>query len=116
MTAPRDVPLEAHEWWVNGDHPADRVNELLTDEQTGLPYRREEGKVVRRFNRPDIPRPSPCLHCHYPASDHGWIDYRQGYTVCPGDVILTGREPGEYYPCKPDLLLFARWHEKATGE
>lgn len=109
--------LEAHQWWVNGDHPADRVGELVPDPLTGKPYQREEGAVVRFFRHPDIPGTAPCSHCDYLMTDHGWIDSPDGgNTVCPGDFVLTGPETGEYYPCKPSVLhLLARCLREARN-
>lgn len=110
--------LEVHQWWANGDHPADRVGELLSDTATGLPYRREEGAVVRFFRHPQIPGAAPCAHCDYLMSDHGWIDAPDGgNTVCPGDFVLTGPETGEYYPCKPSVMdLLMRCLRKARDQ
>jgi len=87
----KPVVIEAHQWYVNGDHPED--GDIDT-----------EGNVVRYFRRPDIPGNSFCTKCDMSFHDHGWIDTLEGgHQVCPGDWIITGVK-GERYPCKPDIF------------
>ncbi len=83
--------IDAHQWFVNGDHPED-----------GPPD--EEGKIVRYFRRPDIDGNAPCSECSRIFHEHGWIDTLEaGHRVCPGDWIITGIA-NERYPCKPDIF------------
>ena len=103
----RPVVIEATRWWRNGDHPEDRVGEWLDDYATASGrYQRLEGAVVRYFRRPEAAYASAVIHatCDHPWHDHGWIDTLEGgYTVCPGDWIITGIA-GERYPCKPGIF------------
>jgi len=93
----KPVVIEANEWWNNGDHPLDGG-------------RAKEGKVVRRFRRPDMSGEELCSECGLPFKIHGWIDtLEDGHRVCPGDWIITGIK-GEFYPCKPDI--FAETYER----
>ena len=79
----RPVPIEAHQWFKDGDHP---------DDGDG-----PEGKVVRHYRRA-----KECNQCERPRQEHGWIYAPEGgYRVCPGDWVITGYE-GKKYPCKPD--------------
>lgn len=87
----RPVDVEAHQWTKNGDHPEDGPCE-------------REGRIVRRFRRPDISGEKQCDICGRTMHDHGWIDTLEGgHRVCPGDWIITGVK-GERYPCKPDIF------------
>jgi hypothetical protein len=87
----RPLPVYAHRWWANGDHPED-----------GPAHR--EGAVVRYFRHPDIPGDKICMCCGRHMHDHGWVDtLEDGHVVCPGDWIITGLH-GERYPCKPDIF------------
>lgn len=102
----RPLVIEATQWFNNGDHPEDGVGEWAQDPAyPDQKYRRIEGKVVRFFRRPDLPGDD--LHfdgCGQPWHDHGWVDTLEGgFTVCPGDWIITGVE-GEHYPCKPHIF------------
>lgn len=102
----RPVEVDAHQWWGNGDHPDDRVGEILPDPIGGGAYERREGAVVRYFRRPEPEYASELTHepCGRTWHDHGWIDTLEGgHTVCPGDWIITGVQ-GERYPCKPDIF------------
>lgn len=75
---PKVVELDAHRWFKNGDHPADGPAHL-------------EGKVVRYFRHPGFPGVMPCPTCKAMYHVHGWIDSGgDGWTVCPGDYIITG--------------------------
>ena len=99
----KPVVVEAHQWHKNGDHPLDfseRVGSPVDSSTTFL----SEGKVVRRFRRPDIRGDQECRHCGEIMHIHGWIEtYEGGHRVCPGDWIITGIQ-GELYPCKPDIF------------
>ena len=92
----KPIIVDAHRWFKNGDHPEDG-------------YPSCEGKVVRRFRRPDVKAALTCRQCGRHFGDHGWIDTREGgHIVCVGDWIITGVQ-GERYPCKPDI--FAETYE-----
>ena len=63
-----------------------------------------EGKVVRRFRRPDVAGTLACPHCGKTFHEHGWIDaLEDGHIVCPGDWIVE-IDNGEYLPAKPALF------------
>lgn len=71
-------------WFVNGDFPDNGVRSC-------------EGKIVRRFNRPDIHQGAVCIHCNNIMNNHGWIDSGgEGIAVCPGDVVYETVD-GQYY-------------------
>lgn len=100
----KPVVIEATQWHRNGDHPDDRVGEMVTDPYAGPPYKRLEGLVVRFFRRPDVDGESTCRHCEVRMHDHGWIDTLEGgHIVCPGDWIITGVK-GERYSCKDEVF------------
>jgi hypothetical protein len=85
------IVIEAFCWLKNGDHPEDGPAET-------------EGKVVRYFRHPQVAADKCCPHCLNAMNDHGFMDTHEGgYTVCPGDWIITGVK-GERYPCKPDIF------------
>jgi hypothetical protein len=107
----KPVVIEAHQWFRNGDHPEDGNERFPShSEFSGEKY---EGRVVRRFRRPDVDGTSPCPECQKNLDDHGWIDtLEDGHRVCPGDWIITGVK-GERYPCKPDI--FAATYEPAES-
>lgn len=90
-------PIEAYQWFKNGDHPRDS-SELITPEDG--PAFLSEGKVVRRFRDPKFPDSSVCPQCGNRMMDHGWMDPARldlfgttddyyGSMVCPGDWILN---------------------------
>jgi len=94
----KPIEIEATQWFKNGDHPED-LSDYLSSSAVMT-----EGKVVRRFRRPDIHGDQACNGCSRPFHDHGWIDTLEGgHWVCPGDFIITGIK-GEMYPCKPDIF------------
>lgn len=96
----KPIVIEASRWFKNGDHPKDLSRRL---EDADGPFL-SEGKVVRRFCRPDNPGITPCEHCRVAMWHHGWIDTKEGgHIVCPGDFIITGVQ-GERYPSKPDIF------------
>ncbi|MBQ1122634.1 hypothetical protein [Streptomyces sp. B15] len=87
----RPVEIDAHQWFRNGDHPADGPAD-------------GEGDVVRYFRHPKYRGTETHDLCGRVWHEHGWIDTLEGgHTVCPGDWILTGVQ-GERYPCKPDIF------------
>ncbi|MBO0813602.1 MAG: hypothetical protein J2P30_00380 [Actinobacteria bacterium] len=102
--------MEAHQWWQNGDHPADNCRTITPDADSATQFEpfQSEGEVVRYFRRPDIPGDSPCPQdCGFQMHSHGWIDQGGGRTVCPGDWVVSFplesvSEPG-YFPVKPDV-------------
>ena len=97
----KPVVVEAQQWFKNGDHPEGN-REVLKD-ALGNSFM-GEGKIVRYFRRPDINGLKRCENCSKPMNMHGWIyTLEGGYTVCPGDYIITG-VAGDKYPCKPDIF------------
>ena len=111
----KPVVIEAHQWFMNGDHPDDDcgVFERPTGPNGEMFQYPGEGKVVRYFRHPDVPGASVCQHCGKTMHVHGWIDTLEGgHIVCPGDWIITG-VAGERYPCKPDI--FAATYELVEG-
>ena len=113
----KPVVIEAYQWFQNGDHPDDHYDfgdavdsEIARDKYHE--YLQTEGKIVRRFRRPDVSGEEKCSQCDERMDDHGWIDTKEGgHIVCPGDMIITGVQ-GEYYPCKPDI--FEQTYEPVT--
>lgn len=113
--------IEAHQWFKNGDHPADYANpvqgleggemrEFSPEHQRSLDW---SGQVVGRYRHPDVPGTRECSHCRHTMHDHGWIDTLEGgHIVCPGDWIATGVK-GEHWPIKPDV--FAATYEPAEA-
>jgi hypothetical protein len=108
----KPVVVEATQWFKNGDHPLDYVNEAHGFENGQLKayspeYRRThgwEGDIVRYYRTPYIDGKDACNYCGRTLHFHGWIDTLEGgHTVCPGDWIITGVN-GERYPCKPDIF------------
>lgn len=98
----KPVVVEASIWIKNGDHPQDDC-EMITSETSGSQFL-AEGKIVRRFRRPDVDGAEPCQHCTLGMDVHGWIDTKEGgHIVCPHDYVITGVK-GEMYPCKPDIF------------
>jgi hypothetical protein len=107
----KPVVIDAYQWHKNGDHPDDNCR--LVTLGSGESFL-SEGKVVRRFRRPDVPGQSLCTTCTRPMHDHGWIDTVEGgHRVCIGDWIITG-VGGEQYPCKPDI--FEKTYERVEDE
>lgn len=111
----KPVVIEAHRWFKNGDHPLDYASDVLGLEKGELKtfsgeYCRQmdwEGQLVRRYRRPDIDGNSRCQHCKQTMHVHGWmptLEAPDGFTVCPGDWIITGVK-GEMYPCKHDIFF-----------
>jgi len=107
----KPVVIEAEQWFCNGNHSEDDTHLITGD----LGYSFEsEGKIVRRFNRPDVPGDTICKHCGRYMQGHGWIDTLEGgHIVCPRDWIIKGVK-GEFYPCKPDI--FEQTYEKVESE
>lgn len=113
MYVKKPIPVEAHQWFKNGDHPLDhdpigKENPTDMDLEKYSEYKEFEGKIVRRYRHPNVPAGEICGTCrdrsHSPAHAHGWIDTLEGgHRVCPGDFIITGVQ-GEHYPCKPDIF------------
>lgn len=117
----KPVVIEATQWFSNGDHPEDHdplgiENPSSMDLEKYSEYKHLiEGRVVRRYRRPDVPGERVCGNCGETMHVHGWIDTPEGgndgaQVVCPGDWIITGIK-GEKYPCKPDV--FAETYEAA---
>lgn len=108
----KPVVIQAAQWFKNGDHPEDYVEERPWTEggevsiRPGSFFKEHdyEGGIVRYFRRPDVSGNSLCQHCQQRMHNHGWIDTLEGgHIVCPGDWIITGVK-GEKYPCKPDIF------------
>lgn len=108
----KPVIIDATQWFKNGDHPFDYVEDKSGFENGELKiFSRNfqfqnnwEGQIVGYFSRPDVPEPAPCKYCSKTMHDHGWIDTLEGgHIVCPGDWVITGVK-GEHYPCKPDIF------------
>lgn len=105
----KPIIIEAHQWWVNGDHPEDNVYRPFEDSGE-KPIQAREGKVVRYFRTPDNSGEQECKQCGNKMHWHGWIDTLEGgHIVCPGDWVITGIK-GEKYPCK--LEIFEATYEK----
>lgn len=99
----RPVVIDADQWFKNGDHPDDDCHNIPVG--PNIPsFSKSEGKVVRRYRRPDVDGSRPCEHCGKTMDAHGWIDTLEaGHNVCPGDWIITGIA-GERYPCKDAIF------------
>lgn len=81
-----DKPIEAHQWYENGDHPLDNSRSIQSSEGDFL----SEGDVVRRYNHPKVSGSDICPKCGYRVKKHGWIDQEDfSKAVCPGDWIIT---------------------------
>jgi len=99
---------EAHQWYKNGDHPEDACETLTgADGESFL----SEGKVVRRFRRPDVDGDSPCPECGEKFHDHGvtragQLEFSVGgyHTVCPGDWVIKAAIGDTYYPENADYF------------
>jgi hypothetical protein len=105
-------PVEAAQWFKNGDHPEDYVGDTQGfdhGEVRNFPgderrARGWEGNVVRYFRHPDIDGATPCEACGAIMHDHGWIDQGEyGRTVCPGDWVITEAN-GRRHACKPNVF------------
>ncbi len=97
----KPIPVAAHQWFKNGDHPEDGFFSQVADEAGRAAW---EGLVVRRFNRPDVDGGSACKHCGKFMHIHGWIETLEGgHIVCPGDWVITGVK-GERYPVKDEIF------------
>ncbi len=108
----KPVVIEATQWFKNGDHPLDYVNDrdgfadgvLRTFPAEYAKTHEWEGEVVRRYRDPTVLGETPCKHCGQIMHVHGWIDTLEGgHITCPGDWVITGVK-GEHYPCKPDIF------------
>lgn len=98
----KTIPITAIQWFRNGDHPLDH-SIYLKENDTGDEYL-SEGEIVRYYRHPDVDGGTICRQCDKSMHFHGWLDtLEDGYKVCPGDFILTGRV-GNHYPCKPDIF------------
>jgi hypothetical protein len=110
----KPITVCASQWFKNGDHPLDVCYMVKPDSDSATQFEPflSEGKLVRRYNHPDVSGDKMCEHCKTEMENHGWIDtLGGGHTVCPGDWIITGIK-GEHYPCKPDI--FAASYDKTT--
>lgn len=86
--------VEATQWFRNGDHPLDDV----------APAEPREGKIVRYYNNPAVPRTHVCLLCAHLMQVHGFLDNKDGgFPVCPGDWIITN-EYGFTYVLGPKVF------------
>src|SRR5882762_483789 len=85
----RGDPLEATQWFKNGDHPKDDVWRVFED--TGKkPTAPREGAIVRYFRSPAVSGDSICSKCGLMMHVHGYLDYGScGVIVHPGDYIVT---------------------------
>jgi len=102
----KSIPVEASQWFKNGDHPQDECQLIEPDQKSTTQFEpfMSEGKVVRYFRNPSVLEHENCAYCHKEYHGHGWIDTLEGgHIVCPGDWIITGVN-GEHYPCKPDIF------------
>ena len=108
-------PVEATQWFKNGDHPWDAIGEPFAD---GSGFR-TEGKLVRRFRHPDRPGDTACALCGNAMDDHGWLDDPSvdGQMICPGDWVISvnlamdiGGLVIEHYAMKP--AQFAATYEE----
>lgn len=90
----KSSPVEAHQWFKNGDHPMDNDPSLPEPEILG------EGRVVEYFMSPDGKSCKKCGNCGHQMSEHGWVMGGDiGHIVCPGDWLITGFDG--FYPLKP---------------
>ncbi len=85
--------VEAHQWFKNGDHPLDISMPILGSVEGFNDDFKTEGKLVRRYRRPAMPK--FCQDCGQPLHDHGFLDIPVGGSdpeefckVCPSDWIL----------------------------
>jgi len=100
------IPVRAARWFRNGDHPDDRVGEVVPAPYGGgESYTRLEGAVVRFFRSPRPERAGNVTHeaCGRTFHDHGWIDTLDGLTVCPGMWVIT-HPLGWYEVCTDEVF------------
>ena len=92
-------PVDAVQWFENGDHPLDGLERHPIE---GWLY---EGKIVRRFRRPDISGDTTCAHCGTLFNVHGWLERGlSGNNVCcPGSWIITN-EDGSMWVCPKEVF------------
>lgn len=91
----KTIPIEAHQWFKNGDHPEDNCETFDTGDG---PFQ-GEGKVVRYYRTPDLDGQTICPQCDIIIHNHGWIDdviNGEDYIVCPGNWILLSSY-GSYF-------------------
>lgn len=96
----KPVLVEATQWFKNGDHPLDYVDD--PDDMFNAEYRKEhgwEGEVVNYFRHPNVPDIAICEYCADEMGNHGLMGE---YIICPGDWIITDTQGR--YPCKPDIF------------
>ena len=97
----KPIPLEAYQWFKNGNHPLDNV--LPTVGPRGKLWY-SEGKVVKYYKVQDGLGLNKCQHCNNIMNHHGWIATLEGgHIVCPGDWIVQGVKK-EFWPVKPDIF------------
>lgn len=108
----KPIPIEAHQWFANGDHPLDyaepkegfELGELVTFSPEHQRSEQWEGQVVRYYRSPRLDGQDACKHCGQIMHIHGWIDTLEGgHIVCPSDWIITGVR-GERYPIKDAIF------------
>lgn len=106
------MPIEATQWFKNGDHPDDYKEDHQGLENgelrafTGAERKANawEGGVVRYFRHPDIPGETICPGCKRIMHEHGFLDCGgEGQRVCPGDWVLTMRRG--VYVAYPDNIF-----------
>lgn len=98
----KPVVIEATQRFINGDHPEDESELINGGEGAGLFG--SEGKVVRRYQRPECDDWQECKKCGDIMRNHGWTETLEGeHVVCPGDWVITSMAD-ERYPCKPDIF------------
>lgn len=98
--------FNAVQWWKNGDHPEDHSHLVYPGHNSMTQFEPflSEGKAVRHYRKPDSHGWEKCNTCGAALHDHGWIDIAGGgYTVCPGDWIITDAMGGRC-ACKPDIF------------
>lgn len=106
------LEVDATQWFRNGDHPLDHDPLGIEDPSVSelrryRDYLSFEGKIVRYFRDPGIDgMETRCPVCDEFFHVHGWIDDgKGGYTVCPGDWIVTNpTKEDNHYPV-PDKVF-----------
>ena len=90
----KPILIEATRWFKNGDHPNDESTPIDGPDES---QRITEGKVVRYFQRLNIPGGRFCPECGNIMQRHGILDGLNGEEViCPGDYVVTNPK-GQYY-------------------